>query len=111
MPTTATIAIKELKLDLKNFRTVAQSDEATAIHAMVSIAPDRFWALADSLLEDGYIPTESVILLKSGKEKIVKEGNRRVAALKMILGFIKVKDLAVPPEIATKIENIPKDWK
>jgi hypothetical protein len=111
MPTTATIAIKELKLDLKNFRTVAQSDEATAIHAMVSIAPDRFWALTDSLLEDGYLPTESIILLKAGKEYIVKEGNRRVGALKLIFGLITVKDLVIPSEIATKIKAITKDWK
>jgi hypothetical protein len=111
MPTTAAIAIKELKLDLKNFRTVAQPDEVTALHAMISIAPDRFWALTDSLLDGGYLPTENIIVLKAGANKIVKEGNRRIGALKLILGLISNAGLAIPSEIQTKIDSITTEWK
>jgi hypothetical protein len=31
-------------------------------------------ALAESLLDGGYLPTENIIVLESSKEKIVKEG-------------------------------------
>ena len=53
---------------------------------MVSMSPDSFWALTESLLADGYHPTENIIVTKkSSKDLTVKEGNRRIAALKIIL--------------------------
>ena len=114
MSTTKPVSVKELKLDLKNFRTVPQRSEANALHAMISIAPDRFWALTESLLDGGYLPTENIIVLKGGKddqEMIVKEGNRRVGALKLILGDISTQGLSIPENIEAKIKNAPNDWK
>ena len=67
MPTTNLLSVKQLKLDLNNFRTVPQKNEISAVHAMISINPDWFWALMESLLADGYHPTENIIVLKSGK--------------------------------------------
>lgn len=64
MPETKAVAVKDLVLDLANYRTVPQPTESAAIAAMVSTSPDRFWALTESLLEDGYLPTESVIVLR-----------------------------------------------
>ena len=81
MPTIKRIEVKNLKLDLKNFRTVVQTSEHKAIHAIVAINPDWFWALVDSLLDDGYHPTENILVLKHGRDSTdltVKEGNRRV---------------------------------
>lgn len=40
MPTTNPIEVKQLKLDLANYRTVKQTTEAAAIHALISIKPD-----------------------------------------------------------------------
>lgn len=91
MPITIPVSVEELKLDLNNFRTVPQSKETTAVHTMISIAPDRFWALAESLLDDGYLPTENIIVLKAGEDLVVKEGNRRIGALKLIFGFTTVR--------------------
>jgi hypothetical protein len=66
MPETRPVPVKDLALDLGNYRTVRQPDETAAVDAMISTSPDRFWALAESLLEDGYLPTESVIVLRDG---------------------------------------------
>ena len=52
MPITKILPIKQLKLDLSNFRTVPQESETDAIHAMISINPEWFWALTESLLDD-----------------------------------------------------------
>ena len=57
MPTTSQIEISKLTLDLKNFRTVPQRKESDAIKAMISIKPDRFFAVMDSIIEDGYLMT------------------------------------------------------
>lgn len=54
MPDVMYIDIQDLHLDLKNPRTVPQDNEAKAIETMISIKPDRFIAVMDSILEDEY---------------------------------------------------------
>jgi len=103
--------ITDLKLDLHNFRTLPQKNEEEAVAAMITINPDYFWGLMDSLLQD-YLPTDNIIILKNDKsELIVKEGNRRVAALKLILGKLKGTHISIPVDKVEKIKNITQAWK
>jgi hypothetical protein len=114
MPTTTSLSVKDLKLDLKNFRTVAQPNEANAIAALVSINPDWFWALMESLLTDGYHPTENILVLtggKSGTDMEVKEGNRRIAALKLIHGHASRPSITIPTHIEAMIAAVTDKWK
>jgi hypothetical protein len=106
MPTTTSLSVQDLKLDLKNFRTVQQPNEASAISALISINPDWFWVLTESLLTDGYHPTENILVLvggKSGTDMEVKEGNRRIAALKLIYGYARRSVINVPSNIEATI--------
>jgi hypothetical protein len=114
MPSTTQLSVQDLKLDLKNFRTIPQSSEPNAISALVSINPDWFWALTESLIDDGYHLTENILVLaggKSGTDMEVREGNRRIAALKMIHGHAKRDHLIVPANIEAKIQAITSGWK
>lgn len=111
MPTSSQIEVSNLKLDLKNFRTVPQKKEADAIKAMISIKPDRFFAVMESIIEDGYLPTENIIVLKDKTDYIVKEGNRRIAALKLIHGHYKFSDFGLPNSITDSIAKIDAKWK
>ncbi len=78
---------------------------------MISINPDWFWALMDSLASDGYLPTENIIVLRNQKgELVVKEGNRRVGALKLIFGYLKRDLFDVPADLEKKIVDLPKIW-
>ncbi len=109
MPETGFKAVKSLHLDLRNFRTIPQPDEAHAINAIISTNPDWFWALMESILEDGYHPTENIILLNTARELSVKEGNRRVAALKLILA--PLDDIEIPDHLSRKINALSSQWK
>src|SRR6267142_1521013 len=111
MPATKPVAVKDLSLDLSNYRTVRQDSEAAAVEAMVTTSPDRFWALTESLLRDGYLPTETIIVLKTKGSMIVKEGNRRVGALKLVLGLLPGHGIDVPDGAAKPIQALPKEWK
>jgi hypothetical protein len=111
MPQTKPVPIKDLALDLGNFRTVKQATERSAIEAMISTSPDRFWALTASLLDSGYLPTESVIVLRDGKKLTVKEGNRRVAALKLIHKLQAHAGLDVPDAVAERIKAVTAAWR
>lgn len=113
MPTRPLTDISKLSLDLSNYRTVPQPDETHAVQAMIAVSPDRFWALIESLLESGYLPTENVIVLRSSNPNslTVKEGNRRVGALKLIHGFLPITSFDVPENIADSIKKVSGAWK
>jgi hypothetical protein len=105
------LPVNKLGLDMENYRTVHQSNEVDAIHALIAIDTDWFWALMESLIDDGYLPTENIIVIRNGKKDIVKEGNRRVAALKLIHGHIPHKQFQLPSAIITKLAKLDKGWK
>lgn len=114
MPESKAIAVAELTLDLANFRTVRQKSEIAAVQAIIATSPDRFWALVDSLLADGFLPTENILVLRSGRggaTKTVKEGNRRVAALKLLHGLIPTTKLAVPDDLLPRIRGASSEWR
>jgi len=103
--------ITKLSLDLKNFRTIPQPDEPNAIKAMISIKPDRFFAVMDSIIEDGYIPTENIIVLDDGTKLTVREGNRRIAIMKLIHSQYNLDDFLIPTSTKAKIQALDSNWK
>jgi hypothetical protein len=105
------LPIDNLKLDLHNYRTVPQKTEERSVHALISIDPSYFWALTESLVDDGWHGNENVIVLEKEGEHIVKEGNRRIGAIKLILGTIKPDNFAIPADLAEKIAKVPTEWK
>lgn len=112
----ASVPIKQLQLDLRNFRTVPQANEEEAVDAMVSIRPGYFWALMESLLDSEYLPIENILVLEGvgadGKPTFtVKEGNRRVAALKMAHGLLNRSHLDVPANIETMLAVVSSGWR
>lgn len=110
MPTNKYLNVKDLKLDLKNYRTVPQNNEVDAINAMIAIKPDRFYAVVESIIENGYLPTENLIILHDN-DYVVKEGNRRAAALKLIFGIHNGKNFNLPDSLRSKINSVTKEWK
>jgi hypothetical protein len=109
MATTKSLPVKDLKLDLENYRTVHQTDERHATNALITISPTYFWGIMNSLLDDGYNPTENIVVIKRNGDYVVKEGNRRIASLKIIYGLIK--DIDLPEAIAQRIDQLTNDWK
>lgn len=108
------ISVKDLKLDLANFRTIKQIDEFHAVQAMISISPDYFWGLMDSLIDSGYLPIDNILVQRTGKmqqDMIVKDGNRRIAALKLIHGFLPREGIDIPANISESLVNLTNNWK
>jgi hypothetical protein len=108
MPELKNILVSELKLDLDNYRTVHQNTENDSIRAMIAISSDWFWSLMENIIDDGYYPTDNIIVLEENKSFVVKEGNRRVASLKIIQK--QIKGIDVPDNIKTKITTLKADW-
>lgn len=112
MPKPSETAVSTLKLDLKNYRTLPQKSEKGAIKAMITIKSERFWAILESILDSGYLNTENIVVQKNSMEQlIVKEGNRRVAALKLALGIYDPDDFDVPQQYKSQISELTRQWK
>jgi len=108
----AQLPVSDLNIDLENFRTVRQRNEVAAVQAMIAISPRAFWALFESLLERGYIPSQNIILLQNEDGSyLVKEGNRRVACLKIAHGLLDHRKLKLPEQLIEKINALSKEWK
>ena len=111
MPTTQLVPVRKLSLDTKNYRTVAQPDEVAAIHSLIDVEPEWFWAVMESLLDDGYLPNENIIALREGRKNVVKEGNRRIAAMKIVHGIVAADEFSLPPHISEKLKSLTRAWK
>lgn len=113
MSTIKMVPVTQLNLDLRNYRTVPQPDESSAIHAMIAIDPNYFWGLAQSLLDDDYQETENIVVIEGakGKSLVVKEGNRRTAILKLIHGIIPYGQFELPSDLIARIVGVDAQWK
>lgn len=76
----------KLKLDPQNPRLSAE-EEGSSQPKLLRIMIERFKLeeLAESILASGYLPFDPLIGYKDGEDTIVLEGNRRVAALQLLL--------------------------
>jgi hypothetical protein len=109
VPKNKHVKVKDIALNLANPRTIPQSSESKVLDTMISINSSKFWGLMESIINDGYHPTENLILLQEkNSDLIVKEGNRRVAVLKIILGTIQCQ--AVPQYLSDKISTLSAEW-
>jgi hypothetical protein len=112
MPEQQSVEVSRLALDLNNFRTVPQNSEERALQAILQINPDWFWSLVESLIKSGYLPTENILVLReSPGHLVVKEGNRRIGALKLLLGLFDPVSLNTPGHIRQEISSLSTSWR
>lgn len=92
------ISVNNILLDPRNPRIPPASeplDQRSLIAELVD--HDKVYELAQNIAQNGYYPVESLIVVREGGKIVVIEGNRRLAALKLLIA----------PEAATE-DQIPK---
>ena len=83
---TKTVRVGTLLLDPRNTRipTEQQTDDQRALlHDLV--AHEDVWGLAKSIASLGLFPNERMVVMPYGRDYLVLEGNRRLAAIKLLL--------------------------
>ncbi|MBW1677882.1 MAG: hypothetical protein JRJ13_14465 [Deltaproteobacteria bacterium] len=82
----AYLIVTNLLLDPHNPR-IPDSGENLSQRDLLAdlVANDKVYELAKSIVENGYYPVEALIIVEENKKKYVVEGNRRLAALKLLL--------------------------
>jgi len=81
-----TLAVPSLLLDFKNPR-IPDAEAKQGQRELIAdlVENDEVYELAKSIVENGYYPTESLIAVILNGKHVVVEGNRRLAALKLLL--------------------------
>jgi hypothetical protein len=81
-----TISVVSLYLDSRNPRIPHISGNAKQRDLIAQLIDhDKVYELAKDIVEQGYFPTEVLIGVEENGKKIIVEGNRRLAALKLLL--------------------------
>lgn len=97
------LSVSRLKLDQNNPRHRHTSSEKEALDVMIGLEQDSLLAIAKHILENGLNPSVTTIVYKNERNRfIVKDGNRRVTALKCLLN---------PDIIDDKYENVRGRFK
>jgi len=78
--------VSSILLDEKNPRippTIEPLNQRLLIDDLVT--HDKVYELAQNIAQNGYYPVESLIVIKEDSKTVVIEGNRRLAALKLLI--------------------------
>ena len=117
MPTTERPNPLGIKLDPYNPRLSAE-EEGSSQAQLIEIMIKRFKIeeLAESIIESGYLPFDPLVGYRDNEAIVVREGNRRIAVLKLLLepsfapersrGRWKVLSESLPEEHRAEIESV-----
>lgn len=80
------LIVTNLLLDPNNPR-IPDSGESLSQRDLLAdlVVNDKVYELAKSIVENGYYPVEALIFVEEQRKKYVVEGNRRLAALKLLI--------------------------
>jgi hypothetical protein len=81
---TRTLNVGQLMLDVENPRYGQTSSQRDAITAVITHQGPKLVALAEHIGENGMNPADSLMVMSEGKTFIVLEGNRRLAAIRLL---------------------------
>jgi hypothetical protein len=77
------LSVTDLLLNLNNPRFDPVRHQKEAIYAMIEDQKDKLVILAKHIVEYGLNPTDIVLVQPQGNKWLVREGNRRITALKL----------------------------
>lgn len=109
-----TIAIQNLLIDLQNPRYDPRTNQREAILTIVTEQGAKLVALAEDIVNEGSLnPSELPMVMPSGNDGmfIVMEGNRRLAALKLLLLPSLLSSLNIPDGTAKKFKVLHEQAK
>ena len=105
--------------DISSYRTVGnrlryaeEGVQEKALHLLQSTESFELGALKDSILTNGFVPLEQIVVEKFDEQEgsvryLVIEGNRRVAAVKTLLEDHRTGAVDIAPNILISLETLP----
>lgn len=102
------IAVENLLIDLQNPRYDPRTNQREAIATIAHDQGVKLANLAEDIVDKGLNPSELPMVTPTddGATYTVLEGNRRIAALKLLLSPALVTSLALPPNLIKRYKEL-----
>lgn len=107
------LKVGRLRLDLQNPRIAQATSQRDALQKIINDQDIKLVALAESIVTNGLNPMDRFLVIQSPEEKtklIVIEGNRRLAAVKILQNPSVLTGLNVRPSIQKRFEALAADF-
>lgn len=104
---TKVLKIDSVLLDLENPRISRSSSQREALQKIIADQGGKVAVLAESIVESGLNPMDRLLIIRSAEAKskfTVIEGNRRLAALKILNNPAVLDGLTVRPGLQRRLE-------
>lgn len=102
------IDVDDLFLDIDNPRFLLIGGAAGSVRSMLDYQGQKLVALAAHIAEHGLNPAESILVTEERDQQVVLDGNRRVAAMKLLLDPTLAGDSPFAPEFVRLTANRPR---
>lgn len=102
-------SIDQLLLDSENPRNEIATSQRDSIQKILDDQGEKLFALAEDIVEAGLSPMDRILVLREKKNSnrfIVLEGNRRIAALKILSNPSVLTSLHVKASLQKKFEAL-----
>ncbi|HEV7416959.1 MAG TPA: ParB N-terminal domain-containing protein, partial [Tianweitania sediminis] len=103
----------DLLLDLNNPRISKSSSQREALQKIIEDQDVKLAALAQSIVQDGLNPMDRLLIVKAEEDAgkfVVIEGNRRLAALKILTNPAVLSGLEVRPPLQRRLEALSAEF-
>jgi len=103
------LEIEALLLDAENPRFVRGSGQRDILQKILDDQQEKLYALAESIVDDGMNPMDRLLVIRSDKDAgkfIALEGNRRVAALKILANPSVLTGLEIKESLQKRFEKL-----
>jgi hypothetical protein len=107
------LSIDNLLLDSENPRIGSASNQRDALQKIIDDQGDKLAELAQDISSEGLSPIERLLVIsekKSSDRYIAVEGNRRVAALKILANPAVLSSLSLGSALQKRLERIASDF-
>ncbi|MBY3329782.1 hypothetical protein HFN98_03820 [Rhizobium laguerreae] len=111
--TTKSLSISSLLLDLENPRIVRAGSQRDALQRIIEDQDDKLAVLAESIVaQNGLNPMDRWLVLRQpdGAKFVVYEGNRRLAALKILSNPAVLGSLEIKPTLRKRFEKVARKF-
>lgn len=104
------LTIEQLSLDNENPRIDSAASQREALQKVISDEPDKLVRLAKSIAKRGLNPMDRLLVFrpKGTRSYIVVEGNRRAAALKVLVNSAVLHSLEIDEGVRKRLEDASK---
>ena len=107
------LKIDDVLLDLENPRISRSSTQREALQKIIEDQDVKLVLLAESIADDGLNPMDRLLVIKADGQPgrwTVIEGNRRLAALKILSNPAVLSDLEIRSPVQKRLESIAHGW-